>query len=135
MLQRIQLTLILQETDYIKASNIKYMGYYFLNAKDRDTWSDHNKVYVIYKATVKSKDNSFKKSDVYLPVEFSNIIKYSDGEDYVSTEYCSISGSSSLSYGWFSSVSGYSKQKDMKNELLTSQKGSFEVAVFGDLDD
>ena len=119
-----------QNKEYISGSKITYEGYYFLTRKDQDSWYDYNKVYMVYSVQVKSKDKSFKKKTVYMPMEFSDIIKYTDGTMNISTS-TSIEGSTSLSFDWFSSVSGYLKKRDMESDLVTANKGEYTCETVG----
>lgn len=123
-------------TSEIKGSSIKYEGYYFLGKKEESTssWDDNNMVYVVYSAKVKSKEKKFKETLVYMPVKFTNVIKYADGTDYVDLNRTGINGTTDLQYGWWNHVSGYTKQSEMKNELITSEKSTYNTASFGGLD-
>lgn len=120
----------------IKGSSIEYVGYYFLNRKDdsESSWGDSNVAYIVYSAKVKSKEKKFKETTVYMPIKFTNIIKYADGTDYVDLNRTDIQGSTDLSFGWWSTVKGYTKESDMKNELVTSQKSTYNAASFGELE-
>ena len=110
----------------------KYVGYYFLTEKS-DSYYTHNYVYIVYSAVVRSKNKSFKPHTVYFPVEFTNVIKYADGTGYVDLTSNSIRGTTDLEYGWWSHVSGYTKIKDMKSELVTARKGEFNEEIVGNL--
>lgn len=120
----------------IKGSSIEYAGYYFLSKKDdsESSWGDTNIAYVVYSAKVKSKEKKFKETTVYMPIKFTNIIKYADGTDFVDLNRTDIQGSTDLSFGWWSTVKGYTKESDMKNELVTSQKSTYNAASFGELE-
>ena len=113
------------EKEELKQSNLKYVGYYFMSNIHPDGWNPYNQVYMVYSAKVKSKSKSFKTSTVYLPVKFTNVIKYADGTLYVDTDSDSIEGHSGLSYSWWSEVKGYRNEADMKEELVTSQKANY----------
>lgn len=121
------------EKDELKMSGLKYEGYYFLNKKDPDSWSNNNQIYIVYSANVKSKNKSFKASKVYFPVKFTNIIKYADGTLYVDLNSTSIEGRTDLSFGWWGAVSGYTDLTAMKNELVTAQKSTYQEEVGGTL--
>lgn len=110
---------------YIAKSNLKYAGCYFLYRKKTDSWSSQNIIYVIYRANVKSKNKSFKNKVVYFPIKFDNIIKYADGSEYVDLDSTSIEGTTNLSTGWWSHVSGYTSKKNMYSELVASRKGEY----------
>lgn len=122
-----------QETAYISLADLKYVGYYFLSAKNSSAW-EHNEVYVVYSGTVSSlEQGGFAPTTVYFPVKFSNVIKYADGTDYVELDSTDIYGDTSLEYDYWDEVDGYDNENTMKNELVTSQKGEYNVASFGDL--
>jgi hypothetical protein len=116
-----------EHSQYVGMSGLKYAGYYFLTIKNSNGWSDYNRIYIIYSAKVKSKSKSFKTSTVYLPIKFSNIIKYAAGNEYVDLNSTSIQGSDTgLSFGWWSSVPGYKDVAKLKNDLVTSQNGTYD---------
>ncbi len=117
--------------DNFKGSNVNYVGYYFLSKKEESqSWGENNFVYIVYSVKVKSKDKQFKESTVYMPVRFSNVIKYADGTDFVDLNQTDIHGTTDLSFGWWNKVEGYTKESDMKNELVTSQKSTYNAASF-----
>lgn len=119
--------------DYFTIRSAKYVGYYFLTEKESDSWNTHNYVYIVYSAVVRSKDKSFKPHTVYFPVEFTDVIQYADGTDYVDLNTDTISGSTNLTYSWWSSVSGYTKIKEMKSDLVSSRKSNYNEEIVGDL--
>lgn len=121
-------------SDYLKASDKKYVGYYFLTNKQEDSWYERNIVYIVYSVKVKSIEKEFKDTTVYMPVKFTDVLQYAEGTQYVSLDYTSIQGDSSLEYSWWSRVSGYDKKNIMENELITAEKGEFNTAAFGDLE-
>lgn len=119
--------------DYISVSDTTYVGYYFLSAKNADTYSAHNKIYLIYSGTVKSKEeDGFAKTKVYFPVYFENIMMNADGTGYADLSNANIQGSSDLGYSWWSTVSGYTDKAKMLNDLVTADKGNYDTAVVGD---
>lgn len=122
-------------SDYISVSDLEYVGYYFLSAKDPGTWYSQNIIYIVYSGKVKSlEEDGFDKTTVYFPVEFTDLIQYADGTDYVDLYYTSIEGDTDLEFGWWNSVDGYESQSEMKNALVTSQKSSYNDQTFGDLE-
>jgi hypothetical protein len=124
-----------QNADYISVKDLKYEGYYFLSAKDQSIWGAKNIMYVVYSGKVSSEEeDGFKTSTVYFPIEFENVIKYADGTDYVDLNSAEIEGSTSLEFDWWSSVRGYEKISNMKNDLVTSRKTDYNDATFGDLE-
>ena len=77
----------------------EFVGYYFLSAKDSDTWYDHNYVYIIINAEA---DNPCEYVDYYYWVRFSNVTVDADGNCSVDLNY------TTLPYGscWFGDCSG-----------------------------
>lgn len=114
-----------EEKEYIQAGKLTFEGVYFLTNKDVSTWSSHNILDVVYSTTVKSKDKSFKKTKVYIPVEFTDVQKYADGKYYVNLESYERKGSTSLEYSWWSKVSGYTSIDTMYNELVVARKADY----------
>lgn len=117
----------------LKKGKLTYEGCYFLTRKESDGWSDTNIIYVVYSTTVKSKTKSFRSHKVYMPVRYRNVIMYGDGTGYVALDSNSISGTTDLSYGWWSHVSGYTSENAMRNELVTSQKSEYNTESDGNL--
>lgn len=123
----------------IAASGMTYVGYYFLTQKLTDTdtyygsYSDYNKLYVVYSAKIKSKDsyNKFKATTVYFPVLFSNTVKKADGTfELNSYNSYRVEGGISLGYHW---MDGYTSEADMKNALVVGQGTSYDCATGGSL--
>lgn len=117
-----------ENAESIQVSDLEYEGYYFLTAKDKDTWNYKNMIYVLYSGKVKSleEEKQFKETTVYFPVRFAGAILYADGTGYVDLSNSGILGSTSLSYGWWGNVAGYENKNTLENELVTSQKGDYE---------
>lgn len=123
-----------QNKDSFTAGSRKFEGAYYLVQKENDTsWGEENILYMIYSATVKSKEKSFSKTKVYFPVKYTNVEKYKDGTCYVDLNNSQMAGNSGLSYGWYSTVTGYVKKSLMYNELVATQKASYTEEVIGDL--
>ena len=120
----------------VTISNVEYAGYYFLALKDTEDnyWETVNKCYVIYSATVKSKQKEFKQTTVYFPVEYSELVTYTDGTSNVDTSYTLIQGYSGIKYGWWDEVSGYKKLSTLKKELVTDQKDLYEAYASKELE-
>lgn len=120
----------------VTISNVEYAGYYFLALKDTEDnyWEAANKCYVIYSATVKSKQKDFKQTTVYFPVEYSELITYADGTSNVDTSYTLIQGYSGIKYGWWNEISGYKKLSTLKKELVTDQKDLYEAYASKELE-
>lgn len=120
--------------EMISVANLEYVGYYFLSAKNPDTWGDNNIMYVVYSGTVScTEENGFAATTVYFPVEFTDIMSYADGTQYVDLGSTNIEGTTSLSYGWFGSVDGYESLDIMKNELVTANKANYNDGSFDGL--
>ncbi len=123
------------ESEDITASDITYVGYYFLSYKGTSSYSDQNQIYIVYSASVSSTDDSFETSTIYLPVRYTDLIVYADGTCYVDlTDYYGIIGSTSLEYGWWTHVDGYDTLALLKNDLVTSQKSDYNVESDGDVE-
>lgn len=117
----------------LKRGKLKYEGCYLLSRKESDDWSSHNIVYVVYSTRVTSKAKSFRAQKVYLPVEFDNVIRYADGTGYVDLNSTSITGTTELSFGWWSKVSGYTTESTMRGELVSARKGEYNTESGGSL--
>lgn len=122
-----------EHKDQIKISKVAYKGSYFLTEKSTDHWGEHNFIYMVYTAKVTSKEKNFKAQTIYLPVKFSNLIKYADGTDYVEMNVTDIEGRTDLKMGWFTTVNGYTKLSTLKNELVTANKGTYIAEAIGDV--
>lgn len=120
--------------EYISHSDVKYVGYYMLTKKDKDTWGDFNQVYLVYSAKVKSKEKKFKDTVVYFPVKYTELVKYKDGTIYVDTNSTKIEGETDLEFDWWSRVAGYTDKAKLKNDLVTAQLGSYEMSAAGELE-
>lgn len=119
-----------RNTDQIGYKNLKYQGIYVLNQKQSNGWDSYNSIYMIYSATVTSKEDEkqFQATKVYLPVQFTNVILSQEGELTwdVPNE---IAGTTGLRYGWFGQVSGYETEKDMYQELIAQQKDKYTYEI------
>lgn len=119
-------------SDDVVAKDSKYVGAYLLTAKDQDTWGAHNYLYVVYSATVASKDKDFKKTMVYYPVEYYNVILKADGTIEFS-DYSNIVGWSTLltedgDSSWYS-TRGYIDGESMYKEIVTSNRDDYKYEV------
>lgn len=136
-----------KNSEYIGVNGaLNYEGYYLLTAKNNDTWDYHNKIYIIYSATVHNKANdgkkrkdddydkdAFKDTKVYFPVLLTNMMKYADGSLYVDYSYVneySLDGSTDLNFGW-SSVKGYTDLSLLKNSLVDGELATYEYTGTG----
>ncbi|MCH5267311.1 MAG: zinc-ribbon domain-containing protein [Lachnospiraceae bacterium] len=120
------------EQSSISQSDFKYEGYYFLGAKAADYYSEYNKIYMVYSATIKSKDkyNRFNPTKVYFPVEFRNIVKGTDGKMTVDLNSYSQKGGISLGYKW---MNAYTDTTSMKNALVVTEGAKFDCTYGGAL--
>ena len=120
--------------EYISASDVKYEGYYLLTNKADEVWYGYNKVYMIYSVNVKSIEDKkqFKPTKIYMPVEYTDLKINADGSPDVDVNYKMILGSTDLRFGFRETVSGYSKQEDMKSELIDAEAATYEGKVYGD---
>ena len=132
--------------DFAPKEAIKYEGYYFLNSKNENTYDYHNKMYVVYSATIHNKKNDGKKkkdpdydekafadTKVYFPVALTNLMKYADGSSYVDYTYVdkyALKGETELTAGW-SYVKGYTSIELMKNALIDSELATYEYTGVG----
>ena len=116
----------------VKATDISFVGYYLLTNKNTDVWLGYNKVYMIYSATVssKEKDKQFKPTTVFFPVEYDDIKLLADGTYEINTEYKRILGSTDLKFGFWQTVSGYQDMEMMYDELVTAEGADYEGAVY-----
>lgn len=123
------------ESDQLKMSGLGYCGYYLLVNKSNDGYSTNNYLYIIYNATVSSKEGDFKKKTVYLPVCYTNIVKNADGSLYCDdfTNGQIVNGNTDLEYDWFSEVKGYTKKAEMQNDLVTANKANYNCEIIGDV--
>lgn len=116
------------DSKYISLSDLKFEGTYFLYAKDGAwTWNGKNQLYVIYSGKVKSNEEKkqFDETTVYFPVRFTDIMQYADGTQYVDLKSNSIEGETTLKYGYYSEVKGYTSKADMYNDLVVSKKADY----------
>ncbi|MEE3467624.1 MAG: zinc ribbon domain-containing protein [Eubacterium sp.] len=121
--------------DAIKASDISYEGYYFLTNKKSDVWYGINKVYMVYSATVssKEKDKKFKPKKVFFPVEYDDVKHLADGSYEINTSYKRILGSTDMQFGYWEVVSGYTDKATMYDELITADSAEYDGAAYDNL--
>ena len=119
----------------IKGADIKYVGYYLLTTKNTDTWDNYNKVYLVYSASVSSKEKpkGFKTKTVYFPVEYDDIKRLADGTYDIETSYRRILGSTDLKFGFWQMVDGYTSTDTMYDELVTDDEADFQGAGYDGL--
>ena len=132
--------------DFAPTEAIKYEGYYFLNLKNENAYDYHNKMYIVYSATIHNKkndgkkkkdpdydENAFADTKVYFPVYLTNLMKYADGSSFVDYTYVdkyAIKGETDLNAGW-NYVKGYTSIDLMKNALIDSELASYEYTGVG----
>ncbi len=118
--------------DSIKASDISYEGYYFLTNKQTNVWYGVNKVYMVYSATVSSKEKQkkFKPKKVFFPVEYDDVKHLADGNYEINTAYKRILGSTDLRFGYWEVVSGYTDKKVMFDELITADSATYDGVAY-----
>ena len=99
----------------ISQSDLKYEGIYLASY----TYDGDNQGYIVYSATVKSKEKEFKPTKVYFPVGFESILDKIDGtQEYDEVkDYIAGYGETGLEFGW-SEVYGYTDLKVMKKDLF-----------------
>lgn len=119
-------------SDSVVVKDSEYVGAYLLTAKDQDTWGAKNYLYLVYSATVSSKDKDFKKTKVYYPVEYYNVILKADGSIEFS-DYSNIAGYSSLlnedgDSSWYS-TRGYIDGESMYKGVVTSNRDDYKYEV------
>ncbi|MCM1086616.1 MAG: YARHG domain-containing protein [Muribaculaceae bacterium] len=111
-----------------------YIGDYFLTLKDKNSWGDHNRLYLVYKAQVRNHyaDDGETFNDLngyYWYISFHDIMVEPDGSITVDiTNYNTPSESiyvdSGISYGWFGTKRweyyGYWTLDDLYKVAVTS---------------
>ncbi len=120
--------------DYISLDNLEYAGYIFKAVKDGDDGyiSFYNKLYIIYKGDVSSKNEKFDTVKVYFPVRFSNILKGEDGSLSYSDKD-GIAGSSDLG-GSYYSTDGYSNPFICYKEIAESDEDAYNTECGGEIE-
>ena len=122
----------------IKASDVEYYGYYFLaNKNPSDAWYGYNKIYMVLSAKVSSKEKpkQFKTKTVYFPIEFTDIKKLADGTWDIESSYHYLLGSTSLKYGYWSTVSGYTDKDDMRSDFVDANAAGYDATGYDGLAD
>lgn len=110
------------------ASDFEYVGYIFNSPKKNDGYVD-NYMYVIYKATISSKEGDFSPTAVYIPVEFSSIVRtgkelsYNSGNVYNCTS--EIPSTTESIFDLKAWITGYLSPKDLINDIVTKNKDDY----------
>lgn len=126
-----------KEKKTIAQSDMQYEGYYFLGCKDAEkvtgSPAKYNKMYVIYSATVKTKDkkyNDFTPTKVYFPVGYQNIVKGADGDITANLDEYDRSGGVTLGYQF---IEGFTDLTSMKHALIVTEAVGYTGTVGGNL--
>ncbi len=109
----------------ISNSGLEYVGTFVLI---NGGWFNQNYAYVVYKTIVSSLEGEFEDTEIYIPVKIEDIIIYSDG-NITSSDYYSIVGTTSLKFGWWSSVSGYEDPNDMYTDIISANRSTYECSM------
>ncbi|MBQ7934270.1 MAG: zinc ribbon domain-containing protein [Lachnospiraceae bacterium] len=124
-----------QNSSYISASDVKYLGTIVQMPKDSNGWYSNNTVYVIYTATVASVTGDFTAQTVYLPKSFSNVIIYEDGiQDYGNVNNGFHGSTTDMTFSWYSNVAGYNDLTKMFTELVRSNKDTYEFTMSSEIE-
>ncbi|MCR5667361.1 MAG: zinc-ribbon domain-containing protein [Eubacterium sp.] len=125
-----------EDDDDFKYGSWSYKGAYLLVAKDSDTWSNHNEVYLIYTSTITAKDSSdeFGTKKMFVPVEFSNILVKADG-----TVEVDLTGADLVNNGFYSWGAdydyGFSSQKKLYEEVIKDSLANYTYEISDGLKD
>lgn len=120
-------------------ASLTYIGNYLLTAKDKDSWSGHNYIYLVYKAQVKNVFSNEEKSydetsDVYWYIRYSDLLLATDGNVKVDTNNYSTPGNrvtidSGIDNGWWSTKSwnfeGFNSVDELYKEAVTRNVDSY----------
>ncbi len=88
-----------------KMTGLQYAGYVFCGTEvDKNYWSTHNMLYLIYKGEVSNENGDFVTAEVYYPVRFDNFLKNAEG--IYASSCAGIRGSSSFSNSRYTTL-GY----------------------------
>ena len=120
---------------------MQYEGYYFLGCKDVEkvtgSPAKYNKLYVVYSATVQTKDkkyNNFAPTKVYFPVGYQNIVKGTDGNITANLNEYDRSGGVTLGYQF---IEGFTDLTSMKHALVVTEAvgytGLAEARLIGEI--
>ena len=112
-------------SEYVSIDEPQYAASYVFFSKYQDTWNT-NYVDLIYTVRVTSKEGSFKTQDIYIPIEFEDVIVQKDGQ--IPDQYASGPlGETDLEYNknsWYPGhVKGYKNKTDLERGLA-NEKGS-----------
>lgn len=105
-----------------KVEDLTYAGYIMNHTDSGSSYGAYNNLYIIYSGRLSSEDNSFAATDVYYPVQFSNILQSQNTVAYESRS--DVIGSSSLG-GWWFSTRGYTDPLTCYLEITGMYDGSY----------
>lgn len=110
------------------ASELTYVGEYFLKSKSEDMNLLNKNMYVlVFSATVSNSRKAFETTTVYFPVVYKGIAKL-PGDEYVILECSGIKGSTYLPNSYYS-TKGYVDGNKMYSDLITSNRESYTYEV------
>lgn len=127
-----------KEKKTIAQSGMQYEGYYFLGCKDAGkvtgSPAKYNKLYVVYSATVRTKDkkyNNFAPTKVYFPVGYQNIVKGVDGDITANLNEFDRPGGVTLGYQF---IEGFTDLTSMKHALVVTEAVGYTGTSGGNLE-
>ncbi len=117
--------------EYVSSGDPEYQAAYVFMSKYQDSWDANNCVDLVYKVSVSSKEGSFKTQDIYIPIQFENVIVQTDGE-IDGTNASGPLGETDLEYDiksyWPDKVKGYKTKpaldKGLSNDMGNNYNGS-----------
>lgn len=114
--------------DYVGCGDPEYQAAYVFMSKYNETWDANNYVFLIYKIKVTSKEGAFKTQDIYIPVQFENVIVQTDlgiEDPYASA----LIGETDLQYNiqsfWPGQVKGYKTKKEVDRGLANNMGNNY----------
>lgn len=125
----------------IHADDFAVMGYYLLTLKNPGSdFSQNNRLYVVYQATMTNDNGDFDPTPFYFAVEFDGLVNLPNGE-FMYYKNAGLMGRSELkknsSWGNYR-LNGYVDGTVMYNELVTANRTNYsyevsqELKVFGE---
>ena len=118
--------------EYVSIGEPQYAASYVFMSKYQETWDANNYVDLIYTVQVTSREGAFKTQNIYIPIEFEDVIVEKDGkipDCYASSPL----GETDLKYnleGWGTNyVKGYKNKTDMERELANDKGNNFNGSV------
>ena len=118
--------------EYVSIGEPQYAASYVFMSKYQETWDANNYVDLIYTVQVTSREGAFKTQNIYIPIEFEDVIVEKGGkipDCYASSPL----GETDLKYnleGWGTNyVKGYKNKTDMERELANDKGNNFNGSV------